>query len=156
MAVLDLIDHGGQLAAQPLVQPHAEDLADAVGGQAPQADFATALEDFVDGEVAFEDEVAAVLDLTDGVEARQVHPAALFLGELRPQQEGPVVELLADDLGTKPVGGGLHCCRSPYITRLIRTKGSSFFDVLRAQLKWSDASYSLAIQKLHGHTFKPS
>ena len=58
MAVLDLVDHGGQLAAQPLVAPHAEDLADAVGRQPPESDFATALEDFVDGKVAFEDEVA--------------------------------------------------------------------------------------------------
>ena len=108
VAVLDLVDHGGQLAAQPLVAPHAENLADAVGGQAPQADFAIALEDFVDGKVAFEDEISAVLDLTDGVEARQVHPAALFPGELRPQQERPVVELFADELRAESVGGGLQ------------------------------------------------
>src|SRR5208337_902825 len=55
------------------------DLGDAVSGQAPQADLATALEDVVDGEVAFEDEIAAVLDLADGVEPRQAHLATLFL-----------------------------------------------------------------------------
>ena len=98
MAVLDLIDDGGEFPAQPLVQPDAEDLADAVGRQPPQADLATALEDLVDGEVAFEDEVPAVLDLRDGVEARQVHLAAFLLGELRPEDEGPVIELFADDL----------------------------------------------------------
>src|SRR5208337_2000191 len=79
MPVLDLIDHGGKLSLQSLVQPDAEDLADAVSGQAPQADLATALEDVVDGEVAFEDEIAAVLDLADGVEPRQAHLATLFL-----------------------------------------------------------------------------
>jgi hypothetical protein len=62
----------------------------------------------VDGEVAFEDEVPAVLDLRDGVEARQTHLAAFLLGELRPEDEGPVIELLAEDLRARPVGGGLQ------------------------------------------------
>ena len=79
MAVLDLIDDGGEFSAQPLVEPDAEDLADAVGRQTPQADFAASLEDFVNREVAFEDEVPAVLDLGDGVEARQAHLAAFLL-----------------------------------------------------------------------------
>ena len=69
MAMLDLIDDGGQLAAHPAIEPHAEDLGDLVGGQPPQAELAAALEQLVDGEVALEDEVAAVLDLRDGVEA---------------------------------------------------------------------------------------
>ena len=59
VAVLDLVDHGGQFAALPLFAA-AEELADAVGGQAPQSDFATALEDFVDGKIAFEDEIPAL------------------------------------------------------------------------------------------------
>ncbi len=50
MAVLDLIDHRGQFAAQSLIQADAEDLADAVCRQPPQTDFATALEDVVDRE----------------------------------------------------------------------------------------------------------
>ena len=79
MPLLDLIDHCGQLSLQSLVQPDAEDLADAVGGQAPGADLATARENVVHGEVAFEDEIPAVLDLADGVEPRQVHLAALLL-----------------------------------------------------------------------------
>ncbi len=57
--------------------------------------------------MAFEDEVAAVLDLGDGVEARQVHLAALLLGELWPQDQGPIIELFADDLRAQPVGGSL-------------------------------------------------
>src|SRR5450759_4016526 len=73
MAMLDLVDHGRKFAVQPLVQPHPEDLADAVRRQTPQSDFAAALEDFVNREVTFENEVAAVLDLGDGVEPRQVH-----------------------------------------------------------------------------------
>ena len=107
MAMLDLVDDGGQFAAQALVQADAEDLADPVGRQPPEADFAASLEDLVDGEVAFEDEVPAVLDLGDGVEPRQVHLAAFLFGKLRPQDEGPVVELLADDGGAQAVGGGL-------------------------------------------------
>src|SRR5215469_17693066 len=83
------------------------DLADAVSGHAPQADFAAALEDFVDGEVALKNEIAAILDLGDGIETREAHLAAFFLGKLGPEDQGPVVELLADDLGTQPIGGGL-------------------------------------------------
>src|SRR5260370_39143081 len=41
MAVLDLVDDGGEFPVQPLVEPYAEDLADAVGRQPPQSDFAT-------------------------------------------------------------------------------------------------------------------
>src|SRR5262252_8086402 len=63
MSMLDLVDDGGQFAAQALVQADAEDLADAVGGQPPEADLAASLEDLVNREVAFEDEVPAVLDL---------------------------------------------------------------------------------------------
>src|SRR5215469_17653350 len=118
MAMVDLFDDGGEFPAQLLGEPHAEDLADAIGGHAPQADFATALEDFVDGEVTLEDEIAAVLDLGDGIETREAHLAAFFFGKLRPQDQGPVVEVLADDLGTQPIGGGLetrhviHCQES--------------------------------------------
>jgi hypothetical protein len=54
MAVFDLIDDRGEFPVQPLVQADAEDLADAVRRQPPQADLTAALEDFVDGEVAFE------------------------------------------------------------------------------------------------------
>src|SRR5215831_18633328 len=60
MAMVDRFDDGGEFRAQLFGEPHAEDLADAIGGHAPQADFATALEDFVDGEVALQDEIAAV------------------------------------------------------------------------------------------------
>ena len=90
------------------MEPNAEDLADAVGGQPPEADLAASLEDLVDGKVAFEDEVPAVLDLGDGVEPRQVHLAAFLFGELRPQNEGPVIELLADHGGAQPVGRRLQ------------------------------------------------
>jgi hypothetical protein len=44
MAVLDLVEDGGEFAAEPLRQPHAKDLTDLVGGQTPQADFAASLE----------------------------------------------------------------------------------------------------------------
>ena len=107
MTMLDLVDDGGQFAAQALVQADAENLADPVGRQAPKADLATAFEDLVNGEVAFEDEIPAVLDLRNGIEARQVHLGAFLFGKFRPQNQGPVVELLPDDGGTQAVGGGL-------------------------------------------------
>ena len=108
MTVFDLIDDGAQLAAQLLSEPHAEEFRDPVGSQAPKADLAAALKDFMDREVALEDEVSAVLDLPDGVEARQVDLFALGLGELWSKDQGPVVELLLNDLGAEPVGGSLQ------------------------------------------------
>src|SRR3984893_864877 len=69
MAVLNAIDDGGQLAADPAVQAGAEDLSDFVCSQAPSAELAAAFEQLVDGKVALEDEVAAILDLGDCIEA---------------------------------------------------------------------------------------
>ncbi|MFN3323374.1 MAG: hypothetical protein ACK5AZ_07755 [Bryobacteraceae bacterium] len=66
--MLDLVDHRCQFSAEALVEPDAEDLTDAVGGQPPEPDLTASLKDFVDGEMAFEDEVPAVFDLGDGVE----------------------------------------------------------------------------------------
>src|ERR1035438_1529403 len=74
----------------------------------PQAEFAAALEQLVDGKVAPEDEVAAILDLADGVEARQVELGPLLLRELRPEDEGPVVEPPSDDVRAQPVGRRLQ------------------------------------------------
>ena len=54
MAMLDLIDDGGQLAAVPAVQASAEDLGNLIGGESAQAEFATSLEQLVDGEVPLE------------------------------------------------------------------------------------------------------
>ena len=69
MAVLDLVNDGGQLPAYPAMEPRAEDRSDLVGAEPPQTELAAALEQLVDREVALEDEVAAILDLRDGVEA---------------------------------------------------------------------------------------
>ena len=69
MAVLDLVDDRGQLAAHAAIEPRAEDRSDLVGAEPPQADLAAALEQLMDGKVALEDEVSAILDLRDGVEA---------------------------------------------------------------------------------------
>lgn len=83
MAMLDLIDDGGELAPHPAVQAGSEDRGNLVGGEPPQAEFAAALEQFVNGKVALENEVAAILDLGDGIEARQVELLALLGGEFR-------------------------------------------------------------------------
>ena len=63
----------------------------------------------MDGKVALEDEVAAILDLGDRIEARKVELLALLGGELRPQDQGPVVEPFADDCWAQLVGGSLQC-----------------------------------------------
>jgi len=55
-----------------------------------------------------EDEVAAVFDLRDRIEARQIDLLAFLVGELRPQDEGPVVEPLADDGRAQLVCGRLQ------------------------------------------------
>src|SRR5260370_824296 len=98
VTVLDAIDDGSEFAMHPAVETRAEDFRDLVGSEAPQAKLAAAVEQLVDGEVTFEDPVAAIFDLRDGVKARQVEQLTLFGGELRAQDEGPVVEALADDL----------------------------------------------------------
>ena len=69
MAVLELVDDRGQLAAHAAIEPRAEDRSDLVGAEPPQAELAAALEQLMDREVALEDEVAAILDLRDGVQA---------------------------------------------------------------------------------------
>ena len=59
-------------------------------------------------EVALEDEIATVRDLIDGVEPAQIHRAPFPLGELRSQQQRPVVQALADYLAGEPIGGPLQ------------------------------------------------
>jgi hypothetical protein len=53
----------------------------------------------VDRKVAFEYEVKTVFDLTNSIDARQLDPPAFLGGEFRAQDEGPIVEPLADDFG---------------------------------------------------------
>jgi hypothetical protein len=79
-----------------------------VGCKPPQSEFAAAFKQFMDGKVALEDEVAAIFDLRDGVEARQFDLLALLDGELRPEDQGPIVEPFADDVGAQSVGSGLE------------------------------------------------
>ena len=89
MAMLDLVDDGGELAGHLAVQSLPEDLGDLVGCYPPQPPQLTAsLEELVDGEVTFEDEVAAIFDLRDRLKAREIDAFALLDGELRPQDQG--------------------------------------------------------------------
>src|SRR5262252_8217652 len=60
MAVLDAIDDGGEFALHPTAHTHAEDLADLVRRQPPQAELAAAFKQLVDREVTLENEVAPV------------------------------------------------------------------------------------------------
>ena len=115
MAMLDLIDDGGELAAHPAVKAGSEDRGNLVGGEPPQAEFAAALEQFVDGKVALEDEVAAIFDLGDGIEARQVELLRSLTENFGPEDQGPIVEPFADDFRAQSVGGGLQ--RSDIVDR---------------------------------------
>src|SRR3974390_1138628 len=99
MAMLDLVDDGGELAGDPAMEPLPEDVGDLVGCQPPQPKFTASLEQLMDREVTFEDEVAAVFDLRDRIEAGEVFGLALLGGGLRPRGLGPVVEPFADDGG---------------------------------------------------------
>src|SRR6202165_898204 len=98
MTMFHLIDDGAQFTAQSLMESYTKELRDPVGSQSPKADLAAAFENLMDREVALEDEVAAVLYLPDGVKARQVDLIALGAGEIRSQDQCPVVELLMNDL----------------------------------------------------------
>jgi hypothetical protein len=109
MTMFNLIDDGAQFTTQSLMESYTKEFRDPVGSQSPKADLAAALENLMDREVALEDEVAAVLYLPEGVKAREVDLIALGWGKLRSQDQCPVVELLLNDLGTKPVGGSLQC-----------------------------------------------
>src|SRR5262245_5537479 len=81
VAVRDLLDHVGELAAVATAETGTEDRRHLVGGEPPQAEFTTAFEQLVDRKVPLEDEVAAILDLRDGVEAGQVDRLAFLGGE---------------------------------------------------------------------------
>src|SRR5882762_10411416 len=60
------------------------------------------------GKLRLKMKFAAILNLGDRVKAREIELLALLGGELRSQDQGPVVELLADDLRAEFVGGGLQ------------------------------------------------
>jgi len=108
VAVLDAVDDGREFATHPAVHTGAEDCGNLVTREPPQTQLTAASEQFVDGKVPLEDEVAAVFDLGDRVEARKVEPGALLGGELRAQDQRPIVEPLADDLRAQPICGGLQ------------------------------------------------
>src|ERR1700739_1199571 len=62
-----------------------------------------------EGKVPFEEERGAICDLRDGIEARQLDPLALLDGEFGPEDQGPIVEPFANDVGAQFVGSGLEC-----------------------------------------------
>src|SRR5213592_2021956 len=62
-------------------------------------------------DVSFEDEVAAVLDLIEGVVTAQIDLRAFLFRELWPNEQGPVIELSANDSRTQFVGCRLQGLR---------------------------------------------
>jgi hypothetical protein len=137
VAVRDLLNHIGELAAVSAAETGAEDRRHLVSSELPQAKFATALEQLVDRKVALEDEVAAILDLRDGIEAGKVDRLALLGGELRPQHQRPIVEPLADDVRAQPVGSGLQ--RRDVIHRQERIVVLAEADLRAGELSFDEA-----------------
>src|SRR4029453_12476080 len=108
MPVIDFFQHTVQFAAEALVLADAKDLGDGVGGEAEHAEFARAFKDLVNRGLTAEDEIATVLDLLEGLLTPHVDRGTVVLRDLRPEDQGPIVQSLADDLGAEPVGGGLQ------------------------------------------------
>ena len=108
MTMLDSLQGRVHFALKLFAYALAEELGDFVSRQQQQSQLAGTLKEVSDRKVALEDKVAAVLNLVDGVEAMKVHCLSLVLREFRPQQKGPVVEPLADELRAKPIGNGLQ------------------------------------------------
>jgi hypothetical protein len=101
----ELLAHGGQVF-QALLQPEIRQI---VGADLIAQEGGEVLVLLHEGvfEIGAED-VMPVLDLVDGVEPAQIHRAALPLGKLRPQQQRPVVQALADHLAGEPLGSRLQ------------------------------------------------
>lgn len=53
-------------------------------------------------------DVVAIFDLTDGIDARQLDLLALLGREFRAEDESPVVEPAANDIGAQLIGGRLE------------------------------------------------
>ena len=99
MAMVGALQHAAQLAADAPVQAPAEDLGDAIGTQAQQAQITGALEQPVDGEVAAEDQVAAVLDLLDGVVTAEIDLLAVLFGENLERRLGSNTRAACESVG---------------------------------------------------------
>src|SRR5438309_10665818 len=105
--MLDLLQGRVKLAAQAASDANAEDLREVIGGPAPDAQFAGALEETMDGEGTLKDEVAAILHLAHGIEVAEIHRFPLAVRKLGTEHQGPVFQPLSDALGSETVGGGL-------------------------------------------------
>ena len=105
MALLDAIERRMELAVEASRHAVPEELGEGIGGNRGEGEFASALEQAIDGEVPVEDNIAAPLDLGDEVVPVQAHAGRFFLGELRSQKEGPVLDALPDTFGSKPAAG---------------------------------------------------
>src|SRR5262249_21150462 len=103
VAMFHSLQNGGELAPYSSVEAKAKHLGELVGGEAKQSAIAGTLEPFVEGEVTSEDEVATVFHMLQGVMASEMDGGSVFLGKLRSYDPGPVIELLANDLGAKTV-----------------------------------------------------
>jgi hypothetical protein len=62
----------------------------------------------VDGKVAPEDEIATVLHLIEGIVTKQGNSGAILLGKFGAQDQSPIIQARADDLGTEAISRGLQ------------------------------------------------
>ena len=111
MALLELLERGGELPLEPLGQAQRRRSRRSGGRSAGRGRVRGPLEELVNREAPLEDEVATVFDLLEEVAPAQVHGLALAPGELRAEHERPVVEPLPDDRGAQAIGGRLECGR---------------------------------------------
>ena len=104
VAVVDPFESGMELPLEMAGNALTEDLRDLLGGQFQQTEFTGAFEEFVDGEGFAKDKVQTILNLAEGIESTEVHGLTFFLGELRTQKKGPIVETLLQQFRSKTVG----------------------------------------------------
>ena len=62
----------------------------------------------MNGKVTPKDEITTILHLIERILAAQGDGSAILLGKFGTQNQSPVVQAWADDLGTEAIGGGLQ------------------------------------------------
>ena len=108
MALLDAIKGSMELPVKASGHAVPKELRDGVGGNRGESKFTGALEQAVDHEMPVKDNIARPLDLGDEVVPVKAHAGSFFLGKLRSEQEGPVLNALLDAFGGEPAAGALQ------------------------------------------------
>src|SRR6266446_4364464 len=105
---VEALHDGRELAGHPPQLELAEDVRQPVHGQRAQGEFATAPEEIPNRKRAVEDEVQAVFHLAHTPEPVQLAGGAFLFGELRTDNQRPVIQAPLNGGSIKRVGGGLQ------------------------------------------------